>query len=225
MLSIGATSAITVSIVSIDASGVLAWLRSWIVFVPIGLLPIALLLFPTGRLPSARWRIALALAVVGVSVPAFFLAVASAIEPDPLGLFGAPAGPAVDGLLVAFRLGVLVCALSLLLGVLSLFGRMRGTSGFERRQVLCLLLGAIVLFLGLALDVAGVPRASIVGAAALPLAAGVAILWHRLHDLDLFINRSVVYLGLSAALLGAFARSCCSAIFWLYACCLTELGR
>jgi len=205
LLAIGAASAITVSAESADVPGALVWLRSWVTYVPIGLLPIALLLFPTGRLPSARWRVALVLAVVGVTMPAFFLAVASAIEPDPLGLFGAPAGPAVDGLITAVRLGGVVNGLALLLGVLSLFSRLRHASAFERRQVLCLLLGAIVLSLGVALDLASVRGAWAVGAGALPIAAGVAILWHRLYNLDLFINRSLVYLGLSGLLLGASA--------------------
>jgi signal transduction histidine kinase len=205
LLSIGATSAITVSIASAQVPGALAWLRSWVAYVPVGLLPIALLVFPTGRLPSPRWRPALGLALVGVTVPAFFLAVASAIDPDPLGLFGPSGGPSVDGLLVAVRLGAFVCAISLVLGVLSLLARVRRASDFERRQVLCLLLGAIVLFLALALDTAGVRGAWVVGAAALPVAAGVAILWHRLYDLDLFMNRSLVYVGLTAVLLAAFA--------------------
>ena len=47
-------------------------------------------------------------------------------------------------------------------------------------------------------------RGGITGAAALPIAAGVAILWHRLYDLDLFMNRSLVYAGLSLVLLAAF---------------------
>lgn len=205
LLSIGAVSAITVSIAGANVPAALAWLRSWVVFVPVGLLPIALLVFPTGRLPSARWRAALGVAIVGVTEPALVLAIASAMEPDPLGLFGSKGGPSVEGLLVAVRLGALVCGLSLVLGVLSLFARLRRASDFERRQILCLLLGAIVLVLALALEVAGLQGAWIVGAAALPAAAGVAILWHRLYDLDLFMNRSLVYVGLTVVLLAAFA--------------------
>jgi len=126
------------------------------------------------------------------------------IEPDPLGIFDQPSGRSADGLVVAARLGGLVVLFALLLGVLSLLDRLRRASDFERRQVLCLLHGAVVLILGLMLNIAGLNGAWIVGAAALPLAAGVAILGHRLYDLDLFINRSLVYLGLSAALLIAF---------------------
>ena len=204
LLSIAVTSAITVSSVGEDVPGFVAWLRSWIAFVPICLLPIALLVFPTGRLPSDRWRPALALAVAGVSAPAFFLAVASAVEPDPLGLFGPGGGSRAHGLVVAARVGGVVAALALALGVLSLAQRVRRASDFERRQVLCLLLGATALLGCLLLEAAGLTGAWVAGAAALPVSAGVAILWHRLYDLDLFINRSLVYAGLSVALLAAF---------------------
>jgi two-component system NarL family sensor kinase len=209
LLAIGVTSAITVSTASVDVPGSLAWLRSWVLFVPAALLPIALLLFPTGRPPSARWQAAFALAVVGVAMLAFFLAVASAIAPDPLGLFGGPPDPAVDGLLIAAGVGGLVCGLSLLLGVLSLFSRLREREGWEaaleRRQVLCLFLGAIVLLLALPLEIAGMSGAWIVGSAALPVATGVAMLGLQLYDFDLFMNRSLVYIGLSAVLLAIFA--------------------
>ncbi len=204
LLAIGATSAVTVSTVGLDVSGGVQWLRSWLIFVPAGLVPVALMLFPTGHLPSARWRIALALAIGGVSVLAFFLAVASTIAPDPLGVFGPVGGHAVDDLLTVARIGAGVSAIAFVLAVASLVARMRAAKDYERRQILCLLLGAIVLLLGLALDVGGVTGAWSVGAAALPVAAGVAILWHRLYDLDLFINRSLVYLGLSVTLLAAF---------------------
>jgi two-component system NarL family sensor kinase len=203
-LAIGATSALAVGTWTEDLPAALAWLRSWILVVPVGLLPVALLVFPTGRLHSRRWRPALALAIAGASATAFFLAVASTIAPDPLGFFGSPGGVAVDGLVLVAKIAATVTTLSLLLGVLSLLARLRAASDIVRRQVLCLLIGAVVLFVGLALDLFGVPAAWFVGAAAVPIAAGVAILWHELYDLDLFISRSVVYLGLSALLLAAF---------------------
>lgn len=205
LLTIGATSAITVSSAGADVPALLAWLRSWTVYVPIGLLPVALMLFPTGHLPSRRWNVALALAVIGAAVPSFFLAVASALEPDPLGLFGEASIGGVDGLMTSVRLGEHVAEFALLLGVISLFARLQRATDIERRQILCLFVGAIGLSIGLGLEYAGVPGAWAVGVAALPAAAGVAILWHRLYDLDLFINRSLVYFALSAILLAAFS--------------------
>ena len=210
LLAIGAVSALTVGTASADAGVVAVWLHSWIAYAPIGLLPIALLLFPTGRLPSERWRAALALAVIGVTLLSIFLATASAVEPDPLGVVGSGAGSEVQALVLVVRLGALAVALSLLLGVLSLVARMRRAPDAERRQILCLFLGALATSLGLALETAGATGALLVGVAALPVAAGVAILWHRLYDLDLFINRALVYGVLSAVLLAAYA-----AIVWL----------
>ena len=81
LLAIGVVSALTVGTASADAGVVAVWLHSWIAYTPIGLLPIALLLFPTGRLPSERWRAALALAVIGVIVLAIFLATTAAVKP------------------------------------------------------------------------------------------------------------------------------------------------
>jgi signal transduction histidine kinase len=204
LLSIGAASAVTVGTWSAEVPAGLVWIRSWIMYVPVGLLPVALLLFPTGQLPSSRWRTPLALAIAGVAAPTFFLAVASAIEPDPLGFFGPAAGATVDGLLAAARIGSWLGALGLLLAVSSLFARLRRAADAERRQVVCLLLGALALFAGMALSLAGYTGAWIAGTAALPIAAGVAILWHRLYDLDLFMNRSLVRAALGAALVATF---------------------
>lgn len=203
-LAIGATSAISVSTWTGEQPAVLAWLHSTILYLPVGLLPIAMMLFPTGRLPSPRWRPALVLAVAGAAVTSFFLAVASTVEPDPLGFFGSPGGAGVQSLLVVVQLGASLITVSLLLSVLSLLARLRRAPDLERRQALCLLAGTLVLFLGLTLDALGLKGTWLAGAAAVPIAAGVAMLWHELYDLDLFINRSVVYLGLSTALLAAY---------------------
>jgi signal transduction histidine kinase len=205
LLAIGVASAFTVGTWSGEAPVALVWVRSWLMYVPVGLLPVALLLFPTGRLFSAHWRAPLAVAVAGVAAPTFFLAVASTIEPDPLGFFGPPAGAAVDGLLFATKIGSWIGVVALLLAVSSLFVRLRSAPDIERRQVACLLLGALVLFAGLALSLVGYTGAWIAGTAALPIAAGVAILWHRLYDLDLFMNRTLVRAGLGAALVASFA--------------------
>jgi signal transduction histidine kinase len=210
LLAVALTSAVTVSLAGGEVSGVVEWLRAWVAFVPVQLLPVALLVFPTGRLPGDRWRPAFALAVAAAVVASCCLAAASAITPDPLGLFAAPGGHLPETLLTVVRLGALGSGIALVLGVFSLLARLRSTSDVERRQVLCLLLGGLALFFALAVEVAGFTGAWIVGAAAVPVAAGAAIVWHRLYDLDLFVNRSVVYLGLSASLLAGFG-----AVIWV----------
>ncbi|MEA2234334.1 MAG: hypothetical protein QOD83_4150 [Solirubrobacteraceae bacterium] len=204
LLSIGGASALTAGTWSDAVPGVLVWLRSWVMYTPAGLLPVALLLFPNGRLPSPSWRGPYALALAGAVIPAFFLAVASAVEPDPVGIFGSPGEAPVEKLLMAAKVGAGVAAFALLLAIVSLFVRLRRVTDVERRQILCLFLGAIALAIGLGLEIAGFTDALLAGWLALALAPGVAILWHRLYDLDLFLNRSLVHAGLSAALLAAF---------------------
>ena len=155
VLAIGALSGVALSTLTIATPPVLAWMGYWSWWLPLGLLPVALLLFPTGRLPSRRWRPVLALAVAGLVVPAVCVAVASLIVPDPMGLLGPPAtGTAYDWLTAAW-VGALIAGLALLSAVISLFVRLRGATHTERRQLECFAAGGVLLFVGLAL---GRPR-------------------------------------------------------------------
>ncbi len=97
-----------------------------------------------------------------------------------------------------------------MLSLASLVVRFRSATELERQQLLCLAVGGFALLLGLVLDVLGVAGGWVLTALAIPVAAGVAILRHHLYDLDLFLNRSLVYAGLSVTLLAAYA-----AIVWL----------
>jgi MFS family permease len=173
-----------------------------------------LLLTPTGKLPSPRWRwwarIAAAAPVVMV--------VGSAVQPDPLApeYSGNPlAVPVLAGVLVVPAVaGVVIVLVALLVGAASLVGRFRRARGVERLQLRWLALAA-ALAAGLLLValVAGflladdnnndnVVFASLAaGVALLPLATGAAILRYRLYDLDRIISRTLAY-GLLSLLLG-----------------------
>jgi signal transduction histidine kinase len=204
MLAIGALSAVAAAGVTLPGPWALTWIGYWLWLVPLGLLPIALLLFPTGRLPSPRWRPALALALVGTAEPTLALAVASWVDPDPLGLLDDGPPPQATPLVLLARLGLLAAALALLAALASLFARFRRAAALERRQLLCLGVGGAGLALGFVLDMLDIPVGWILAAVALPAAAGVAILRHRLYDLDVFLDRSLVYAGLTIALLAAY---------------------
>jgi hypothetical protein len=188
----------------------LAWLASWMSSVYLGLLAALLLLFPTGRPVSARWRWVLWLAGI-----ANLLYIVSALWwwplrgaallrrdiPDPVGLPGMLyAVGAVAGLAA-----VLVAAVSLVIR----FGR---ASGAERQQIKWLLYAVLIVVLGyplvgVALDATGSSSELAADAAigalliCIPAAVGIAILKHRLYDIDRLINRTLVY-GLLTALLG-----------------------
>jgi hypothetical protein len=169
-----------------------------------------LLLTPTGKLPSPRWRwwarIAAAAPVVVV--------LGSVVQPDPLApdYRGNPlAIPALARVLaVPAVAGVVIVLVALLVAAASLVVRFRRARGVERQQLRWLayaaalaaglLLVALVAAFVLAKDEV-VFAAQALGVALLPLATGAAILRYRLYDLDRIISRTLAY-GLLTVLLG-----------------------
>jgi hypothetical protein len=169
----------------------------------------ALLLTPTGSLPSPRWRwwarVAAAAPVVAV--------LGAAVQPDPLApeYHGNPlAVPELARvLLVPGVAGIVLVAVSVLAGAGSLVGRFRRAEGTERQQLRWLALAAacasVLLLVALVAGYLGkdpvVLTCLALCVALLPLATGAAILRYRLYDLDRIISRTVAY-GLLTLLLG-----------------------
>jgi hypothetical protein len=206
-----ATYALVTAPGSLPGGEIAAWLSSWVQFPPLfGAPALLFLLFPHGRLLGPRWRGAVwltAVAMVG-------FAAAPALRPgpmpdaavkgtlNPVGIDGA--GPLLDT--IAAVAGA--CALlALLLGVASLVLRFRRSRGVERLQIKWFAFAAALFALACVLgffvfaqnDV--VFGLVIVGSfSAIPLAAGVAILRYRLYDIDVVINRALVYGALTATL-------------------------
>ena len=169
-----------------------------------------LLLTPTGRLPSTRWRWWARLAAAAPVVTVL----GSAVQPDPLApdYYGNPlAVPALARVLVVPAVaGVAVVMVSLLVGALSLVVRFRRARGMERLQLRWLTYAAalaaglllVALFAGFLLAKDEVVFVSLaLGVALLPLATGASVLRYRLYDLDRIISRTVAY-GLVTVLLG-----------------------
>jgi hypothetical protein len=168
------------------------------------------LLFPTGRLLSARWRpVAVAAAAATTAI-----AVEGAVQPtlklqnedysvrNPIGLTGVP--DRVASLLDAVQFDLpAVCAVAAVVSVVLRFRRSRGV---ERQQlkwftyaaVLAILLQAVPAPLG-----QGAVYDVLLGLtiAFIPVASGIAILRYRLYDIDRLINRTLVY-GLLTTILG-----------------------
>ena len=188
-----------------------AWLSSWSwtlwVYVPTSFL---LLLFPDGRLPSPRWRPVAWCAALGVIG---FLA-GNALKPGPLEDFPRitnPYGvdsPILDAIASA---GSILAAASMVASAVSLIVRMRRAGRVERQQIKWLAYGG-ALVVG-AVFVSGVisiwsPDAAIavisVGLLGVPIFTGVAIARYRLYDIDIVINRTLVYGALTAALVAVY---------------------
>ena len=112
--------------------------------------------------------------------------------------------------------GTAIAALLLLIGIggscASLILRFRRAHGERRQQIKWLALAAVVAGVTIPVAAAGyglwgeavANGASMLAVLCLPLAAGVAILRYRLYDIDVVINRALVYGALTATLGGAY---------------------
>lgn len=182
---------------------------AWIPFV---LVPstFLLLLFPDGRPLSSRWRrVGWA---AGVGIAAGFAG--TLMRPGPLEDYPELRNPlGVDGLAdVLEGIGWLGIAVGILGSVVSLVLRFRRATGAEREQLKWLAYaGAIVaVSIGASValyDVVGADAANIAimtSILALPVATGIAVLRHRLYDIDVVISRTLVYAALTAGLAAAY---------------------
>jgi signal transduction histidine kinase len=192
-----------------------AWISNWVWIVPISFpLSFLLLLFPDGRLPSPRWRPFgwLAGAYLTASTLVFALAGGSAgglRVGDPIGIDALrPVATFMDGPGFVVFLAIIVVSL------VALVMRFRQADGVQRRQIKWFAWAgavAVALFLSQgaldALGARGILFRVIVPAAAflvLPLGVGMAILRHRLYDVDVVINRTVLYAVLAALITAVY---------------------
>jgi len=199
------------------AGATFAWVSAWLTIPPVFLISTFLpLIFPTGRLPTLRWRPFAWLAVGGTIALTLIVAFTPGSLPNPgfrttANPYGLP-GPAGVTMHRIYPLLVLlpICALA---ATVSLLLRLRQSRGVEREQLKWFLSAAalvaacfgVVLVLatvGQQFDVAlDITRIAFTG---LPIAAGVAILWHRLWDIDVLINRALVYGTLTGCIIGSY---------------------
>jgi signal transduction histidine kinase len=182
-----------------------------------GLLGVALVVFPDGRLPSRRWRPALGSLLAGIAL----LVLAGTLRPGPYDApFAAVTNPFGLGSRSALRAVDLAGWLLVLAGIAAaaaaLVVRLRRARDVERRQLkLVLAVGAVAATGAAALMATWFVwpsghlqlRIALVGGcfALVPLAAGVAILRHHLFDIDVAIDRTVVYGAVTVILAAAFA--------------------
>jgi hypothetical protein len=188
------------------------------------LLGLALLLFPDGRLPSRRWRklpwilgAAALLGVVGLGLRPGHFAEAESFKAfsNPLGVGSDPEPfDALGGLgWLLVSSGVVACGVAMV-------RRMRRAHGIERLQLKWIafaaslfaagfLLISITFFAGLSGRTIDPLRTGVlgIGFCTIPIAAGVAILRYRLYDIDVVINRTLVYGALTATLAAAYLGS------------------
>jgi hypothetical protein len=181
-----------------------AWVTGWSWVVDMSAYVVVFLLFPSGRLLSRRWRL-----VLWVLAAALVLGVpGQALNPDN------PDNPLkVDSVVleVMFGVGMLLLMTSFVAAVVSIVLRYRAAVGVERQQLKQLVFaGSLALpIMALAVPLFGYDSLAVrvalaVAFLSLPVAAGIAILRYRLYDIDVVINRALVYGALTATLAGSY---------------------
>ena len=204
---------------ALPAGDAAAWVRSWVWVLYIGVGMFLVLLFPDGRLPSRRWR-PFAWSVVSV---VFLGAIAVAFSPGPVDGLGPIDNPLGIELLAFAPEGVDTVVEALLFVPLasiaagSLLVRLRRSRGVERQQVKWFAYAEVVLVIGtitayIISEASSVPwwvpsvgfLLTMVGVAGLPIGVAIAVLRHRLYDIDLLINRTLVYATLTVSLLTVY---------------------
>ena len=181
-----------------------------------------ILLFPDGRLPSPRWRpwayfcaLAMILCYTGLLLlPASFTDAGYPAIRNPLGIEALrPVGGAVVSTVVLIPIAIIGCAVALI-------RRFRRSDGLARVQLkwfaaatgivatayaTAMVLNLFFGFQGVEpswLTIAG--NVAVLSFALIPISVGIAILRHRLYDIDVIINRTLVYGGLTVTLTAAY---------------------
>ena len=171
-------------------------------------LPLALILFPDGRLPGRRWRW-----LVGLTIANTLPFVASLGSPDPTVVDGRRvttylAAPHYHQLGPLWAVVNVLWAVEFAGAIASLAVRYRRGRETERRQLLWLLLVGLVLvpWVGVIWGIfdAG-PILGLLALSLIPVAVTVAILRHRLLDIRVVVSRALLYGLLTAAAVGAYA--------------------
>jgi hypothetical protein len=197
-------------------------LGEWMWAPALGLLGTYLiLLFPDGRLPSRRWRLLAWLSGVVIVL----MSAGNALTPGPMedlpgirnpfGLEGYPwIADATEGIILLFPVCILASALSLVV-------RFFRSGGEEREQIKWLAFAASIVGLvsSFLIPTILVPEAAggthllwenlledamILSFAGIPVAVGTAILRYRLYEIDIIINRTLVYGSLTATLIALY---------------------
>jgi hypothetical protein len=211
-----------------------AWFSTWIGFSNPTLGVFLMLLFPSGRLPSRRWRIVVWVTVLGAAMSALGVAFMPGIllhhryVENPFEIVGVIYGKLTTyGFFGVSRvLGMTLLSTSILAALFSVIGRLRHARGDDRQQIKWFLFAAVPLTVlgsldGLDLIVASfttdfmfqpvyilyslgllvpVVYVEVLALLLVPVCTYVAILRYNLYDIDVVINRALVYGSLTALL-------------------------
>jgi hypothetical protein len=197
---------------SLPGGEALAWLTSWVWVGGLGLIVYLDLLFPNGRLPSARWRWFARFTAIAL-LPAAILAalspglILSSTLHNPLGIEELPnASKTIEAFMYAL----------VVVGASSMLARLRHAGRIEGQQIKWFAYATAVAISGVILKNTVYPAVGViwvwwvglilttVGVGSSPVAMGLAIFRYRLYQIDILINRTLVYGSLTAVLVAVY---------------------
>jgi hypothetical protein len=199
---------------SLPAGELASWIYSWLWVPGLGLLMFICLLFPNWRLPSARWRWFARLSALATLVGM----VLAAFSPGRI-VLGLPAirNPlGIEGLPNAYKAVQVLMLVLIAISVASLLMRRVYARGVERQQTKWFTYTTAVAASGAILQyiiseplglvwLGGVAYALVlIGLVGIPISMGIAITRYKLYDIDLLINRTLVYGSLTAMLVALY---------------------
>ena len=200
---------------SLPATDILAWLQNWAWVLMLSLIALAIALFPDGRFLSRGWKRCF-LSFVPLAAVVFGIAIAT----PPESLQGLPASfknpyalsrnvnslfESIGGI---FFVGMLAGT------VVAVVQRFRRSHGVAREQMKWFVLSGVALGVafaaaapiyltlgeqtGGAIEIAA--TALLIAIVGIPISMGIAILRHGLYDIDVVINKAVVFAALAAGI-------------------------
>jgi hypothetical protein len=194
----------------------IASLGNWLWVPAVGLFATYLiLLFPDGRLPSRRWRpLAWLSGAVIVLLSVTFGLAPGPVASLPPGIRNPFGLEELPWLLNAAFVGFPLLALCILASAVSLVLRYRRSRGEERQQIKWIAFAASVVgllyLIGIVISIIYAPEpplwselldaVTLLSYAGVPIAVGFAVLKYSLYEIDLLINRTLVYGALTATL-------------------------
>ncbi|MGI8773963.1 MAG: hypothetical protein ACR2KQ_02930 [Actinomycetota bacterium] len=192
------------------------WLTMWTSVIGFGFMLIVVLRFPTGRLLSHRWRVVEIAALVGLAAGA----TAAALRPGPTDYVPSVDNPlGVEALREAAAFaqitGESIVSFVGMAAIASLVIRFRRSVGVERQQLKWFVFAVVLFpFVFAIAQVIGeiepgeedmIKFLTIMSSGFLiPVSMGIAILKYRLYDIDVVINRTLVYGVLTLTLAGLY---------------------
>ncbi len=194
----------------LPASDVAGWSATSLPFAMIGMLPVLLMIFPTGVIPSRRWRFPFWLAAADVLLSPVASAFSHSVRrpgsdgPNPI----AVDGPVADVITAGTQLLIVVSFIS---AVAALASRYRVGGQTERQQLKWVAFATALFVIVTPFAVAAYYASPVVqigiavAVAFLPIAITIAVLRFRLYDIDRIISRGLSYAVVTALVIGAYA--------------------